>query len=108
MLRFRQPMPGPISLIIDAVSHEFGITRKELLGESHEPKFSHPRILAIALAKELTKAYNTTIGRKFGRHQSTVIHAIERAPNLIDLSPQYLDRRKAVLRKLRAPAAPQS
>jgi chromosomal replication initiator protein len=82
------------------VAAEWGITREQLLSRSHEPRYAHPRVLAMQLARELTKASYPTIGRNFQRDHSTVMHAQKRAHDLIDAKPELVDRRNAVLARL--------
>jgi chromosomal replication initiator protein len=79
----------------------FGITKRDLVGNSRKARIAHPRCLAMALAKELTKSSYALIGREFGgRHHSTSLSNIRRAYVLMDSFPHYVDRRQAILAKL--------
>jgi len=93
-------VPGPIELIIHATADEFGITATALLSRNRSAKFSHPRILAMSLARELTKLSYPAIGRAFGKHHSTIISAVDRSPELLELHPEYVAKREAVLVRL--------
>jgi chromosomal replication initiator protein len=91
-------VPQPtVRQIQSAVAIAFGITKAELTGNSRCYRLTHPRALAIMLAKELTGASYPQLGRAFdGRHHSTVMHAHKRAHNLIDAFPHYYDKVQAV------------
>jgi chromosomal replication initiator protein len=89
-----------IAQIQKEVCQEFGITAGELLAPARDAKFAHPRAIAMALAREVTKASYPAIGRAFDRHHTTVVSAVKRSHNLLDSFPEYFDRRKAVLRRL--------
>jgi chromosomal replication initiation ATPase DnaA len=91
---------GPIDTIIQAVAHEFDLTKQELLSDSRVTQISHPRILAMSLARELTLASYPAIARIFARDQSTIQSAVKRAPVLLRQFPEYAIRREAVLRAL--------
>lgn len=93
-------LPGPIHLIQTAVAEAFGITRDEMLAQNRMQQVAHARILAIALASELTKASPATLGRKFQRHHTSILSAIRRAPGLVENYPEYAEKRAAVLARL--------
>jgi chromosomal replication initiator protein len=99
-------VPGPIELIINAVSEEFGITATELLSRRRSERFSHPRIIAMGLARELTKASFPAIARSFGLHHSTVMHAVARSPELLNLYPEYAVKYEVVKHRLLSPPQP--
>jgi len=91
---------GPIKLIINAVADEFGITKTALLSDSPRSRFSHARIIAIQLSRELTKASFPMIARAFNRHHTTAMHAADRSQELLLLHPEYFAKRQAVLTRL--------
>jgi chromosomal replication initiator protein len=91
-----------INQVISAVADEFGITAADITGRCREPKFAHPRILAMQLARELTKASYPELGRAFRRDHSTVMSAQSRAHNLMVAFPEYFDTRKRILDLLTA------
>jgi chromosomal replication initiator protein len=68
-----------------------------MLGTGREPRFTHPRTLVMHLSREFTKASYPVIGRAFKRDHSTVITAVRRSHDLIDMFPEYYDKRQAVI-----------
>ncbi|MCK4342969.1 MAG: chromosomal replication initiator protein DnaA [Phycisphaerae bacterium] len=68
--------PLQISEILEAVSKHFGIRLQELLGRKRNRSISHPRQVAMYLARKLTPLSLEEIGMHFGgRDHSTVLHA---------------------------------
>jgi chromosomal replication initiator protein len=94
------PLLSPINTIIETVAAEWGITRDELLGSSRKPRFAHPRIIAAQLARELTNASFPAIAKAFGRHHTSIVHAVQRAPALLAEHSDYAEKRAAVLAHL--------
>lgn len=85
---------NPASLIIDITTEYFGIARDKLLGEERTRRYSHPRMLAMVLLRQMTTMTYQQIAAVFGRHHSTVMHAEKRARASLPAT-QHL----AVLRK---------
>jgi len=68
--------PLQISEILEAVSKHYGIRLQELLGRKRTRSISHPRQIAMYLARKLTPLSLEEIGMHFGgRDHSTVLHA---------------------------------
>lgn len=68
--------PLQISEILEAVSRHFGIRVPEILGRKRTRSISHPRQVAMYLARKLTPLSLEEIGMHFGgRDHSTVLHA---------------------------------
>ncbi|MBK9127632.1 MAG: chromosomal replication initiator protein DnaA [Phycisphaerales bacterium] len=68
--------PLQISEILELVSKHYGIRLQELLGRKRTRSISHPRQLAMYLARRLTPLSLEEIGMHFGgRDHSTVLHA---------------------------------
>jgi chromosomal replication initiator protein len=100
-------LSGPIELIINAVSEEFGISSDELLSRDRSVRFSHPRLIAMGLARQLTKASFPEIAKEFaGRHHSTIVSGARRGRDLTDSCPEYLDKKNAVMRRLSIEPSP--
>jgi len=93
-------LPTPIHDIINAVCHEFDLTRDELLSNQRHASVAHPRILAMSLARELTNSSFPAIGRIFNRDQSTVQSAFRRAKELCVNDHTLAIKREAILRAL--------
>jgi chromosomal replication initiator protein len=99
-------VPGPIEIIVNEVAAEFGITAKALLSRNRSNRVSHPRILAMALARKLTKASFPAIGRAFGRDHSSVMSAVARSPELQKRYPDYAVKYEIVKHRLLSPPQP--
>jgi chromosomal replication initiator protein len=75
----REQRPLRMGEILDAVSKHFGIRLQDLLGRKRSRSISHPRQVAMYLARKLTLLSLEEIGMQLGgRDHSTVLHA-ERA-----------------------------
>lgn len=62
--------------IVGAVSHLFGLEPEQMQSASKAPAVSHPRMLAMWLARKYTRSALSEIGRQFGRKShSTVLSA---------------------------------
>lgn len=68
--------PLQISELLEAVSSHFGVRLPDLLGRKRTRSISHPRQVAMYLARKLTPLSLEEIGMHFGgRDHSTVLHA---------------------------------
>jgi chromosomal replication initiator protein len=74
-----------------AVAERFGLSREELTSRSSKRTIVIPRQVAMYIAKHLTDASIPEIGRRFGKHHSTVIHSIAKICALQRTDPA-LDR----------------
>lgn len=75
----REHPPLRIGEILEAVAKHFGIRLQDLMGRKRTRSISHPRQVAMYLARKLTPLSLEEIGMHFGgRDHSTVLHA-ERA-----------------------------
>lgn len=64
--------------IQQSVSRYYGLSMTDMVADRRSPKYSHPRQLAMYMARTLTNNTLPAIGRRFGdRDHSTVIHAIK-------------------------------
>ena len=72
----REQPPLKIGAILDAVCKHFGIRAQDLLSRKRTRSISHPRQVAMYLARKLTPLSLEEIGMHFGgRDHSTVLHA---------------------------------
>lgn len=72
----RLPRPPQVTDILEAVSHHFSVRVPDLLGRKRSRSISHPRQVAMYLARKLTPLSLEEIGAHFGgRDHSTVLHA---------------------------------
>ena len=71
------------------VAEHFQIRVSDLKSKNRSRSFAVPRQIAMYLARKLTRASTTEIGRRFGgKDHSTVIHSTNKIENLLktDLS----------------------
>jgi chromosomal replication initiation ATPase DnaA len=74
-----------------AVCREFKITAEEIEGRSRKTRIAHARAIFCAMAKGITKASYTRIGREIRhRDHSTVTHLEKRGISLVRSDPEYL------------------
>ncbi len=70
---------GPsIDAIQHAVASEFGIRVADLATRNNSRKIALPRQVAMFLAKKMTGATLSMIGKAFNKHHTTVLHSIKR------------------------------
>jgi chromosomal replication initiator protein len=79
----RQLRECRIRHIQDAVAQMFGPSTEELRTESRSREVAFPRQIAMYLAKLMTDASLSEIGRQFGaKHHTTVMHSIAKIHHL--------------------------
>ena len=76
-------------LIQDIVAGQFGLTRGRLLGRSRLPRIVLARHVAVLLCLELRGASLTQVGRWFGRHHTSVLHARDVICRKIATDPKF-------------------
>jgi chromosomal replication initiator protein len=68
-----------IDSVIRAVGERFSLQPAQLKQRTNAHEISHPRHIAMYLAKELTAASLPELGRAFGgKHHTTVLHGIRK------------------------------
>lgn len=80
----------PLAEIQVIVARQFRLTKDELLSHKRARRFSRPRMIAMALAREYTEASTSQIGKVFKRDHTTVIGASKRFPELRKLFPNHV------------------
>lgn len=75
-----------------AVAQHFGISLSELNSKRRDPQFSHPRMIAMYMCRVHLKMSFPQIGRAFGRHHTTAIHAVERVIDILDTNDQFIEQ----------------
>ena len=70
-----------IEMIQKVVAKHFSLKLSDLKSRNNTQKIVMPRQIAMYLAKTLTEASFPEIGRKFGKHHSTVMHACNKIEN---------------------------
>jgi chromosomal replication initiation ATPase DnaA len=73
--------------IIGIVVDQYGVARRDLLGEARTADIARVRQIAMWLARKTTGRSYPFIGRVFGRDHSTVIHAMRTVEMLRDADP---------------------
>jgi chromosomal replication initiator protein len=72
----REQRPLRIATVLEVVSDHFGVRLQDLLSRKRSRSISHPRQIAMYLARKLTPLSLEEIGMHFGgRDHSTVLHA---------------------------------
>lgn len=61
----------------------YGITRDELLGPSHKPRYAWPRQLAYYVLREKYRLGVVAIGEALGRNHTTVIHGSQTVARVV-------------------------
>jgi chromosomal replication initiator protein len=78
-----------IDSIQRAVATRFKMQQQQLRQRSNVRSIAYPRQIAMYLAKELTTASLTEIGRAFGgKHHTTVLHSVNKIAEEVQLNPE--------------------
>ncbi len=78
-----------IDSIQRAVAHRFKLQQHQLRQRSNVRAIAYPRQIAMYLAKELTTASLTEIGRAFGgKHHTTVLHSVNKITQQVEADPE--------------------
>lgn len=76
-------MATRIELIQREVADYFEVKPRDLVGQSRNPWYTRPRMVAMYLARKLIKMSYPEIGRRFGgRDHSTVMFAVKKIDRL--------------------------
>ncbi len=73
-----------IDTVMHAVAQYFDLPLPELLGNKRPRNIAEPRMVAMYLSRELTKASFPAIGEVFGKNHATVINAMKKVPELCE------------------------
>ena len=87
-----------------AVMDHFGISKTALLSDSRKRDIAFPRMIVMALARELTMLTTTAIGRRLNRDHSTVVVGISRVAKLCESDPAFAADVAAIRRRLVNPS----
>ena len=78
-----------IDSIQKAVANRFKLQQHQLRQRSNVRSIAYPRQIAMYIAKELTSASLTEIGRAFGgKHHTTVLHSINKIAQEMQVDPE--------------------
>lgn len=79
-----------IAIIVETVAEHFGLAPDRLM---HDPTrshaVSHPRQIAMALSRELTRHSLPGLGARFGRDHTTVLYATRKIAALCERDPDF-------------------
>ena len=81
-----------MNFILDVVAHETGTLKEEMLSTSRRRDVTDSRFIAYVLMREFLSYTIEEIGMIFGRHHSTVVHALNRHGEIVQIESAY--RRK--------------
>lgn len=71
--------------IVRLVALRYGTTVADILGRSRMREHAVPRMIAIYLVRQHCPQFSLPdLGRRFDRDHSTILHALHRAPALIE------------------------
>ncbi len=93
-------------ITIDTIQHlvaeHYDITLEELLGKSRLQDIARPRQVAMYLAKMATTRSLPSIGARFSRDHTTVIHAVKTVEGRMIENPKFQEEVVMLLNKLKA------
>ena len=84
ILSENQPVPVTISRIIAEVGRTFNISPEDICSKKQDAAISNARQIAIYIIREVTGLTMERIGDEFGRHYSTVVHALKKVVSQIE------------------------
>ncbi|MEO2162880.1 MAG: chromosomal replication initiator protein DnaA [bacterium] len=91
--------------IISAVTGKFGVKLSELQSKRRTKSITHPRQVAMFLARRITRHSLEEIGGFFGgRDHSTVIYAVDRVAKAVRSDPEVREQVESLLGRLGAPS----
>jgi len=82
--KFVRPLAPEVRLVIRCVCNSFFVTESQLMGESRTEPVAHARFAAMAIIKSMCYSL-IEVGDLFGRDHSTVIHAMKRTKELLEV-----------------------
>lgn len=86
--------------IITLTAQSFGVNRDDMLARKRTLHLLIPRQFAIYLVYNWTQCGVTEIGKIFGLDHSTIINAIRKTENLLDVNKRERDRVVEILHEL--------
>jgi len=86
--------------ILEFLSFEFQIPRKDLLGKNRKSDLVRVRHIGMLVLHQLLALPKTQIGRLFGVEHSTVIHAISKMENLMQKDPDFRNQIQKLKEKI--------
>jgi len=94
-----------IPLILESVASRYGVTPDEIRSKKRTASLSHARHVAMFLTRKIMNLQLTSIGKEFGgRDHSTVVHAIDKITEEIELNMEFENELVELEQKIRAQA----
>ncbi|MGI9461461.1 MAG: chromosomal replication initiator protein DnaA [Alphaproteobacteria bacterium] len=90
-----------IDTIQQMIANYYDITLEELLSKSRLQDIARPRQIAMYLAKKATTRSLPSIGKRFRRDHTTVIHAVRTIENRMGDNPKFQEEVIALLSRLK-------
>lgn len=92
---------GSIREVQVLTAQEFGTPLEKMWGRERKWKFTIPRQVAVALARETTGKSFPALGRAFKRDHTSMLEACRRVKELSDASPAFAARINSIRERLR-------
>jgi chromosomal replication initiator protein len=94
-----------IETILRVIADQFAVKVSELTGKRRHKSISHPRQIAMYLARRLTQYSLVEIGGQFGgRDHTTVIYANDKIAREVETNPRLREDLEMLVRRIRAGA----
>jgi chromosomal replication initiator protein len=83
-------MKPSVDQVKRATAEAFGLSLVAMLSASRRRRVARPRMVAMFLSRQMTGAASLPrIGQQFGKDHTTVLHAIQRVPQLMAEDPAF-------------------
>ena len=89
-------------LVVRYVSSYYGIEESRLMGSQRSKNITEPRQIAMFLTKQMTGMGPAEIGKYFGRHHTTVCHALEKVQDALGRSSDLRKQLEDIKRNIEA------
>jgi len=101
LIRPQEPKRIKIEEIQRIVARQYNVSRADLLSSRRTANVVRPRQVAMYLAKQLTLRSLPEIGRRFGgRDHTTVLHAVRKIENLVNIDTSLAEEIEILKRQL--------
>jgi chromosomal replication initiator protein len=101
LIRPQEPKRIKIEEIQRIVARQYNVSRADLLSSRRTANVVRPRQVAMYLAKQLTLRSLPEIGRRFGgRDHTTVLHAVRKIENLVNIDASLAEEIELLKRQL--------
>ena len=91
-----------VQIIIDTVAKMNQLCVAELMSDSRARRIARPRMVAMYLARDITKRSMQDLGKRFNKHHTSVLHAEVEIPKLASSDDAFANRLEAIRRACEA------